>query len=249
MRRDGLPAASPPLPARLTLLFSPLPGPGRVPVKAQPRRRLRDLSRVDRRHQALQLRRQRKEAVRKPGRFVRGEREGERSEALAGRFGMGPGPGLRVGAVTELGWGLAGPVRFGKRSMSARLCSGGGVGDSALDPGRERSRWRLGIHAVPRCPQVLAEKRSLGSRDGAPHLVVLVLLHSRAAAQDTLRLLQSQDSAVVRADEGSAGGFALLCPRLKQRWRFVPAPAGEEVPSLVGFLVLVALTASLMEVF
>ncbi|XP_039419060.1 pre-rRNA-processing protein TSR1 homolog [Corvus cornix cornix] len=109
---------------------------GRVPVKAQPRRRLRDLNRVDRRHQALQLRRQRKEAV-------------------------------------------------------------------------------------------LAEKRNLGSRDGPPHLVVVLLLHSRAAAHDTLRLLQSQDSAVVRADEGRAGGFALLCPRLKQRWRFVTAQAGD----------------------
>ncbi|NXU15640.1 TSR1 protein, partial [Pardalotus punctatus] len=109
---------------------------GRVPVKAQPRRRIRDLSRVDRRHQALQLRRQRKEAV-------------------------------------------------------------------------------------------LAEKRSLGSRDGPPHLVVVLLLHGRAAAHDTLRLLQSQDSAVVRADEGRAGGFALLCPRLKQRWCFVTAQAGD----------------------
>ncbi|NXV86003.1 TSR1 protein, partial [Calonectris borealis] len=109
---------------------------GRVSVKAQPRRRLRDLSRVDRRHQALQLRRQRKEAV-------------------------------------------------------------------------------------------LAEKRSLGSRDGPPHLVVLVPLHSRAATHDTLRLLQSQDSAVVRVDERRAGGFALLCPRLGQRWRFVTAQAGD----------------------
>ncbi|NXD81637.1 TSR1 protein, partial [Halcyon senegalensis] len=109
---------------------------GRVSVKAQPRRRLRSLNRVDRRHQALQLRRQRKEAV-------------------------------------------------------------------------------------------LAEKRSLGSRDGPPHLVVLVPLHSSAAAHDTLRLLQSQDSAVVRVDEGRAGGFALLCPRLKQRWRFVMAEAGD----------------------
>ncbi|KAL2297339.1 hypothetical protein Nmel_016640, partial [Mimus melanotis] len=50
---------------------------GRVPVKVQPRRRLRDLNRVDRRHQALQLRRQRKEAVRpggkraRPGRLLR----------------------------------------------------------------------------------------------------------------------------------------------------------------------------------
>ncbi|NXF94118.1 TSR1 protein, partial [Eubucco bourcierii] len=109
---------------------------GRVSVKAQPRRRLRDLSRVDRRHQAMQLRRQRKEAV-------------------------------------------------------------------------------------------LAEKRSLGSRDGPPHLVVLVPLHSGAAAHNTLHLLQSQDSAIVRVPEGRAGDFALLCPRLKQRWRFVTAQAGD----------------------
>ncbi|KAJ7400732.1 Pre-rRNA-processing protein TSR1 like protein [Pitangus sulphuratus] len=84
-----------------------------------------------------------------------------------------------------------------------------------------------GIDALQWCPQVLAEKRSLGSRDGPPHLVAVVLLHSRPAAQDTLRLLQSQDSAVVRVNEGRAGGFALLCPRLKQRWRFVTAQAGD----------------------
>ncbi|KFP26410.1 Pre-rRNA-processing protein TSR1, partial [Colius striatus] len=74
---------------------------------------------------------------------------------------------------------------------------------------------------------VLVEKRSLGSRDGPPHLVVLVPLHSRAAAHDTLQLLQSQDAAVVRVGEGRADDFALLCPRLKQRWRFVTAQAGE----------------------
>ncbi|XP_067165948.1 pre-rRNA-processing protein TSR1 homolog isoform X2 [Apteryx mantelli] len=109
---------------------------GRVAVKALPRRRRRDLGRVDRRHQALQLRRQRKEAV-------------------------------------------------------------------------------------------LAEKRNLGSKDGPPHLVVVVPLHSGAAAHNTLRLLQSQDAAVVRVDEGRPGGFTLLCPRLKQRWRFVAAQAGD----------------------
>ncbi|KFV98825.1 Pre-rRNA-processing protein TSR1, partial [Eurypyga helias] len=74
---------------------------------------------------------------------------------------------------------------------------------------------------------VLAEKRSLGSRDGPPHLVVVVPLHSGTAVHDTLRLLQSQDSAVVRVEEGKGGGFALLCPRLKQRWRFVTAQAGD----------------------
>lgn len=48
---------------------------GRVSVKALPHRRRRDLNRVDRRHQALQLRRQRKEAVRARGFWAwRGER-------------------------------------------------------------------------------------------------------------------------------------------------------------------------------
>ncbi|NWZ20947.1 TSR1 protein, partial [Asarcornis scutulata] len=74
---------------------------------------------------------------------------------------------------------------------------------------------------------VLAEKRSLGSRDGPPHLVVVVPLHSRAAAHAALRLLQNQDLAVLRVDEGKAGGFALLCPQLKQRWRFVTAQTGD----------------------
>ncbi|OXB58098.1 hypothetical protein ASZ78_012503 [Callipepla squamata] len=109
---------------------------GRVSVKALSRRRRRDLNRVDRRHQALQLRRQRKEAV-------------------------------------------------------------------------------------------LAEKRSLGSRDGPPHLVVVVPLHARAASHDAIRLLQSQDSAIVHVDEGKSGSFAILCPRLKQRWRFVMVQAGD----------------------
>lgn len=141
-----------------------------------------------------------------------------------------------MGDDTEPVWVLQGKpagARAGwiwvKRHWSiAGACSGCGVGGSGLDPGRERSRVWVTVHAAPLCPQVLAEKRSLGSRDGPPHLVVVVLLHSRAAAHDSLHLLQSQDSVVVRADEGTAGGFALLCPRLKQRWRFVTAPAGEE---------------------
>ncbi|NXA35216.1 TSR1 protein, partial [Eudromia elegans] len=109
---------------------------GRVAAKAAPRRRRHQLARADRRHQALQLRRQRKEAV-------------------------------------------------------------------------------------------LAEKRNLGSKDGPPHLVAVVPLHGAAAACDALRLLQSQDAATVRGDDGRAAGFVLLCPRLKQRWRFVVAQAGD----------------------
>ncbi|NXA54121.1 TSR1 protein, partial [Nothocercus julius] len=74
---------------------------------------------------------------------------------------------------------------------------------------------------------VLAEKRNLGSKDGPPHLVAVVPLHGAAAVRDALRLLQSQDGATVHGDEGRATGFVLLCPRLKQRWRFVVAQAGD----------------------
>ncbi|XP_073171458.1 pre-rRNA-processing protein TSR1 homolog isoform X2 [Lepidochelys kempii] len=72
---------------------------------------------------------------------------------------------------------------------------------------------------------VLAEKRNLGSKDGPPHLVVVVPLHAGVATHDALRLLQSDESALVRKDE-RAEGFVLLCPRFKQRWRFVTAHVG-----------------------
>ncbi|KGL79880.1 Pre-rRNA-processing protein TSR1, partial [Tinamus guttatus] len=78
-----------------------------------------------------------------------------------------------------------------------------------------------------RSPQVLAEKRNLGGKDGPPHLVAVVPLHGAAAVPDALRLLQSQDGAAVRSSDGGAAGFVLLCPRLKQRWRFVVAQAGD----------------------
>ncbi|CAM5164320.1 unnamed protein product [Eretmochelys imbricata] len=72
---------------------------------------------------------------------------------------------------------------------------------------------------------VLAEKRNLGSKDGPPHLVVVVPLHAGVATHDALRLLQSDESALVRKDE-RVEGFVLLCPRFKQRWRFVTAHVG-----------------------
>lgn len=161
-----------------------------------------------------------------------------------------------MGGAAEPVWVFAGERAgaglgsvWAERSITERVRSGCGVEEPGMVRRWERSRARAGIQALPVCPQVLAEKRNLGSRDGPPHLVVVVLLHSRAAAQDSLRLLQSQDGAAVRADEGGAGGFALLCPRLKQRWRFVTAQAGEEAPLLVGFWVPVPLAAPLTEVF
>uniref|UniRef100_A0A8C6YKE2 AARP2CN domain-containing protein n=1 Tax=Nothoprocta perdicaria TaxID=30464 RepID=A0A8C6YKE2_NOTPE len=104
----------------------------------------------------------------------------------------------------------------------------------APGPALLRAAWRregagcagAGGDAVA-APQVLAEKRNLGSKDGPPHLVAVVPLHGAAAPCDAaLRLLQSQDAATVRGEPGGTG-FALLCPRLKQRWRFVVAQAGD----------------------
>ncbi|XP_067422063.1 pre-rRNA-processing protein TSR1 homolog [Emydura macquarii macquarii] len=73
---------------------------------------------------------------------------------------------------------------------------------------------------------VLTEKRNLGGKDGPPHLVVLLPLHAGLDAQDALRLLQSEESAIVHKDERRTEGFTLLCPRFKQRWRFVTAHVG-----------------------
>lgn len=111
---------------------------GRVSVKAQPRRRLRDLSRVDRRHQALQLRRQRKEAVRAADELGRAgpRRMGNRSRAGCGGSGRRVGSGLcegevgsgnGAGAGLDVGVCLWGPSQFG----SLR-------GDQELGQGEER---------------------------------------------------------------------------------------------------------------
>lgn len=73
---------------------------------------------------------------------------------------------------------------------------------------------------------VLLEKRSLGSKDGPPHLVVIVSLHAAIDAQKALKLIQGQDSIVVHQNEELSGSFAVISPRFKQRWLFVQADAG-----------------------
>ncbi|XP_019366530.1 PREDICTED: pre-rRNA-processing protein TSR1 homolog [Gavialis gangeticus] len=74
---------------------------------------------------------------------------------------------------------------------------------------------------------VLAEKRLLGGADGPPHLVAVVPLHEGVHGLDTLHLLRSNAANLVVSEAAGAQGFALLCPRLRQRWRFVLAPAGD----------------------
>uniref|UniRef100_A0A8C8S9L9 Pre-rRNA-processing protein TSR1 homolog n=1 Tax=Pelusios castaneus TaxID=367368 RepID=A0A8C8S9L9_9SAUR len=123
------------------------------------------------------------------------------------------------------------PHKGGKQRGGAQRRAGGRV------PVKTRSRRRRDLTKPDRRHQalqlrrqrkeaVLTEKRSLGSSDGPPHLVAVVPLHTAVDAQDALRLFQSDKSAVVHRDERGARGFALLCPRYKQRWRFVTAPVG-----------------------
>uniref|UniRef100_A0A8C6XDQ4 Pre-rRNA-processing protein TSR1 homolog n=1 Tax=Naja naja TaxID=35670 RepID=A0A8C6XDQ4_NAJNA len=73
---------------------------------------------------------------------------------------------------------------------------------------------------------VLEEKRNLGRKDGPPHLMVLVPLHTNVDPQLALNLFRSHQDSVVFPAKGGPPGFALLCPRSKLRWRFVVADAG-----------------------
>uniref|UniRef100_A0A8C5L5M6 Pre-rRNA-processing protein TSR1 homolog n=1 Tax=Jaculus jaculus TaxID=51337 RepID=A0A8C5L5M6_JACJA len=73
--------------------------------------------------------------------------------------------------------------------------------------------------------QVLAEKRQLGRKDGPPHQVLVVPLHSRISLPEAFRLLQDEDLGTVHLNErGSTHSFMLLCPRLKHRCFFTRVP-------------------------
>ncbi|KAG9485824.1 hypothetical protein GDO78_008743 [Eleutherodactylus coqui] len=70
---------------------------------------------------------------------------------------------------------------------------------------------------------VLTEKRNLGSKDGPPHLVVVVPLHAEVVTSSVLKLVQSNESTVLHEDDAKNGKFALVSPKMKQRWCFVQA--------------------------
>ncbi|EDL12782.1 TSR1, 20S rRNA accumulation, homolog (yeast), isoform CRA_a [Mus musculus] len=75
---------------------------------------------------------------------------------------------------------------------------------------------------------VLAEKRQLGSKDGPPHQVLVVPLHSRISLPEAFKLLQNEDLGTVYLSErGSTQSFMLLCPSLKHRWFFTYARPGD----------------------
>ncbi|KAJ8280793.1 hypothetical protein GJAV_G00059030 [Gymnothorax javanicus] len=72
---------------------------------------------------------------------------------------------------------------------------------------------------------VLSQKRSLGSRDGPPHLVVVVPLHDGVSVEAVTRLLRGEGVGGVVQEKGGVTGvpdsFGLLVPRFKRRFVFV----------------------------
>ncbi|XP_051522120.1 pre-rRNA-processing protein TSR1 homolog [Myxocyprinus asiaticus] len=70
---------------------------------------------------------------------------------------------------------------------------------------------------------VLTEKRKLGSRDGPPHLVAVIALHSRVDAGAVTKILREGVGGVVHEQQGVTGAkdsFGLILPRFKQRFTF-----------------------------
>ncbi|XP_039987550.1 pre-rRNA-processing protein TSR1 homolog [Xiphias gladius] len=72
---------------------------------------------------------------------------------------------------------------------------------------------------------VLTEKRRLGSRDGPPHLVAVVSLHTGVDAGAVTKLLRGEGAGGVvhqeRCVSGVSDSFGLILPRFKQRFTFL----------------------------
>ncbi|XP_029303069.1 pre-rRNA-processing protein TSR1 homolog [Cottoperca gobio] len=72
---------------------------------------------------------------------------------------------------------------------------------------------------------VLTEKRRLGTRDGPPHLVVVMSLHAGVDAGAVTKLLRAEGAGGLMHQEqcisGVSDSFGLLLPRFKQRFTFL----------------------------
>ncbi|XP_021067696.1 pre-rRNA-processing protein TSR1 homolog isoform X1 [Mus pahari] len=117
---------------------------------------------------------------------------------------------------------------------SARRDSKGRVGPKILCKKLKRQlsrvdqRHRASQLRKQKRETVLAEKRQLGSKDGPPHQVLVVPLHSRISLPEAFKLLQNEDLGTVHLSErGSTHSFMLLCPSLKHRWFFTYASPGD----------------------
>ncbi|XP_072547226.1 pre-rRNA-processing protein TSR1 homolog [Salminus brasiliensis] len=78
---------------------------------------------------------------------------------------------------------------------------------------------------------VLTEKRRLGSRDGPPHLVVVISLHADVDAGAVTQILKGGGiGGVLHEDQGVRGAqdsFGLVLPRFKQRFTFYRSDTAE----------------------
>ncbi|XP_060703903.1 pre-rRNA-processing protein TSR1 homolog isoform X2 [Hemiscyllium ocellatum] len=74
---------------------------------------------------------------------------------------------------------------------------------------------------------VLAEKRSLGTKEGPPHLVGVIVLHSGTSGADVMRLIRSDETSSVYDLNRSGEQFGLICPRFKQRFSFIRVNSGD----------------------
>ncbi|XP_006011048.1 pre-rRNA-processing protein TSR1 homolog [Latimeria chalumnae] len=74
---------------------------------------------------------------------------------------------------------------------------------------------------------ILMEKRNLGSKDGPPHLVVVIPLHAGINSQSALKLLQNKESAIVYEAAHGGNSFGLVLPRFKHRFHFAGAAMGD----------------------
>ncbi|XP_048413462.1 pre-rRNA-processing protein TSR1 homolog [Stegostoma tigrinum] len=74
---------------------------------------------------------------------------------------------------------------------------------------------------------VLSEKRSLGTQDGPPHLVGVIVLHSGTSGQNVMRLIRTDETSSVYDLDGSGERFGLVCPRFKQRFSFIRVNSGD----------------------
>ncbi|XP_005349620.1 pre-rRNA-processing protein TSR1 homolog [Microtus ochrogaster] len=117
---------------------------------------------------------------------------------------------------------------------SAQRDSKGRVGPKILSkklkkqPSRVDQRHRASQLRKQKREAVLAEKRQLGSKDGPPHQVLVVPLHSRISLPEAFRLLQNEDLGTVYLNEwGNTHTFMLLSPVLKHRWFFTYARPGD----------------------
>lgn len=82
--------------------------------------------------------------------------------------------------------------------------------------------------------QVLTEKRRLGGRDGPPHLVAVVSLHTDVDASIVTKMLRRETvGGIVHQEQcvsGLGDSFGLILPRFKQRFTFLHQDTGKLHP-------------------